>query len=515
MRGKRQREVTRREFLKVAGGVGLAISSATLLGPSFRGLAWGAQGATAEERAINAARALKAKMKGDTLTVMVPSGGEGSFITSKPWWEEATGIKLNIIVVPMAEIVNKCMNVAVTKSKEFDVMLPSPFGLPDLVEAKLAMDLTDFVKEYNPELTGPNGVIPPMYLFGMYKGRLYGFVTDGDVNSLIIRRDWLEDENNQKAFADKYGYPLRPPVLYSELFDQMEFFTNREKQIYGAWIFTSPFYTKWEWMNLSIAKGLLPFDKDVHPQLTKEASLRTLEELIKINPYLHPGCSTGGWSEQYKAYAEGNIWCAFSWPSFIKYMNMPDFSKVCGKIMVCKVPGYKLASGMVLRPCRFTFSWIYIVSNYSRNPEIAYLYSQWMYSPTISTKIIPVKGGYFDVYRYNHMKNEGLLKLYDPHVDELREALIFNIENSYPELEMKGGDEYMTRLDENVIAALKGLKKPEAAMKETSEMWEEITERYGRDKQREQWNFLTSCYGASLRKAMGLPEPPAWLEEIG
>jgi len=514
---KKLYEIKRREFLKITGAYGLALSSASLFG---LGSLWPAHaavsGKNAEERAINAVKALKSKMKGDSsLTIMAMSGGEGSFFEAKPWWEKATGIKLNIIVVPMSEIVPKSMNVAITRSSKFDVLVPSPFGLPDLIEAKLAKDITDYVKKYDPELTGPNGVIPPLYLFGMYKGRVYGFVTDGDVNSLIIRRDWLGDPNNQKAFEDKFGYPLERPVLWKELFDQIKFFTNKEKLIYGAWLFVSPFYAKWTWMNLLIPKGVLPFDKDMNPQIAGPEGVESLEELIAIKPYLHPGCSTGGWSEQYKAYAEGNVWCAFSWPSFIKYMNMPDFSKVVGKIAVCKVPGYKLKGGEILRACRFTFSWAYIVSRYSKNPEIAYLYNQWMYSPTISTKILPVKGGYFDMYRYNHMENEELLKIYDPHWQELKDALVFNMENSYPEIQMKGGDEYMTRLDENIIAAYQGMKKPEKALKETAEEWQKITERYGRKTQKEQWNFLTSCYGSNLRKSMNLPEPPTWIEQLG
>jgi len=135
---------------------------------------------------------------------MIPSGSEGGFAPYLPEWEKATGIKTNMITVPMSEIVTKCMNEAVTKSGTYDVMLPNPYGLPDLAESKLAMDLTDYVKKYNPELTGPNGVIKPIYLYGnLYKGRVYGLLTDGDINTWIIRRDWLNDERNKEAFEKK------------------------------------------------------------------------------------------------------------------------------------------------------------------------------------------------------------------------------------------------------------------------------------------------------------------------
>lgn len=510
----KQYEISRRKFLKMAGASGFALSSASLFGLDALSPAYAAvAGKNAEERAINGLKALKKKMKGNSLTISVPSGSKGSFMAAKPWIETATGIELNVIVVPMSQTIEKAMNVAVTKSSKLDAFVASNFGLPDLAEAKLAMDITDLAKKYNPEPSGPNGVIPPLFTFGMYKGRLYGMNSDGDQMSLMLRRDWLTDPNNQKAFEDKFGYPLKKPVLWEELFDQIKFFTNKDKGTYGAWMYVSPYYAKTEWLQLFISQGVLPFDKDMHPQIAGPEGVKALEELIAIKPYLHPGCSTGGWSEEYKAYGEGNVYACFAWPSFIKYMNMPEVSKVVGKLMVCKVPGRKLKSGKILRPCRYQFGWTYYVSRYSKNPEMAYLLVQYLHSPTISYEILPIKGSVFDPFRWNHMTEDFLQKI-SPHWEEVRESLIFNIENVYPELQMRGGNEYQARLDENIIAALQGVKKPEQALRETAKLWEDITERYGRESQKEQWFFMLSTYGSGLRKILNLPDPPTWVEQL-
>ena len=122
---------------------------------------------------------------------------------------------------------------------------------------------------------------------------------------------------------------------------------------------------------------------------------------------------------------------------------------------------------------------------------------------------------HFDPFRYSHLKDEKLMSTLEPkHWKEIAEPLMLNIENCYPEISIKGGEEYTTRLDENVIAAWQGLKKPEQALKDTAAEWEKITERYGREKQKENWKFWTSTLGANLRKAMNLPEPPAWVKQI-
>ncbi len=73
----------------------------------------------------------------------------------------------------------------------------------------------------------------------------------------------------------------------------------------------------------------------------------------------------------------------------------------------------------------------------------------------------------------------------------------------------------MTRLDENVVAAYQGIKSPAQALKETADKWEKITERYGREQQKEAWNFVTSTmYGKSLREAMNLGNPPPLVQKL-
>lgn len=512
---RKRYEINRRQFLKMVGASGVTLSAGSFFGLGSPYTAYGAvAGKDSEERALSGIKALKGKMKGDSLVFLVPSGSEGSYHMAKPWWEEATGIKIEIVVVPYLELLQKAMNIAVTRSKDFDAILISPVMVPDLVESKLALDITDQVKKYNPQVSGPDGVVPPLFLFGMYKENVYALNTDGDVLPLMLRRDLLTDPDKKKAFEDKYGYSLARPVLWEQLFDQIKFFTDKDKQFYGAWLFASPYYAKWLWLQLFTSQGILPFDRDMNPQIAGPEGVKALEEMIAIKPYLHPGASTGGYSEMYAAYAEGNVYAATGWPSFIKYMNLPELSKVTGKLSVNPVPGRKLESGTVLSPAMHLFGWMYMVSRYSRNPEIAYLMCQWLYSPRISTKVLPAKGGYMDPYRYTHLK-ESSMKNYTSDWKEAADGLLTNLEHVCPELQVKGAEEYMTRLDENIVAALEGQKKPEKALKDATKQWEKITKRYGRESQREQYNFYLSTFGPALRKELNLPDPPKWIEQLG
>ena len=282
----------------------------------------------------------------------------------------------------------------------------------------------------------------------------------------------------------------------------------------------SPGHAKDPFLRLFISRGLLPLDKDMRPQINSPEGVETMKELIDIKPYLHPGTTTGSWAEGYQGYADGNIYCAFGWPSLIKYANTGKgkggTSVIPGKFRVCKTPGRKLADGSILRPAMFRWGAVYLVSRFSKNPEMAYLYSQWMNSPSISAKSIPVLGSYFDPYRKNHLGKE-VLGVYAPaaYLEQTADAFRFNVEHLFPEIQIRGGAEYMARLSENVVAAYQGIKTPERALKDTADSWEETTERYGRKEQIEAWNFVTSTmFGKDLRKAMGLGNPSPAIQKL-
>src|SRR3546814_2985453 len=57
---------------------------------------------------------------------------------------------------------------------------------------------------------------------------------DGDLHTLSYRVDLFEDPEEQKAFRDKYGYDLAPPVTWDQYYDVAEFFTRPEEKLWGT-----------------------------------------------------------------------------------------------------------------------------------------------------------------------------------------------------------------------------------------------------------------------------------------
>lgn len=522
--GTREYEENRREFIKgmlstgvVGGMAGLAgcagggnNNSGTATEQADLGGQSEAEGETAAARALTAAAELAEDAEKDSLTLLIPSGSEGNFDAVRDQWESETGISIDYNVVPLTEINSKAMSAATTRSSAYDVMLPSPFGLPDFAESNLALNLTEKVNQYDPEITGEQGVLDPLYLFGnMYKGQVYGLCTDGDVMNLHLRTPWLENNDYRKEYESQYGQELQPPETYGEFDQQIKFFGEMD-DMYGAWIFMSPFYAKWPFLRRLLARGRLPFDDNMEPNVNNDDGVAVLENLKEIKPYNHPNATSEGYTTQYADYAKGNVYAAFSWPSFSKFIMNSDSSNIddSSEWQLAKVPGREV-NGSMIRPCSFTFSWSYIVNNYSKVPELAYLFSQWMYSPSVSEESIPAEGGYFDPFRKNHFESDKIGEIFaGDDFDQWLEAHEFNVKHSFPELELKGGSEYLNALDSAVTSVLNNDKDPESELSNVESQWADITEQYGRDSQVEQWNFLKSTFGPTLREGLDLPEPP-------
>jgi len=476
------------------------------------------EGQNAAERALNAAKQIAEarKLAGKTLAVFVPAGSENNINPVREKWEKFTGVQLKLVSAPIHEVNQKITHEAVTKSGKYDVLIFSPSALPDFVESGLIKDITDWVGKYDPAIRGESGVIEPAFYWGMYKGRVYGLNTDGDFMFLFLRKDLLNDEQNKKEFKEMFGYPLKEPETWKELDDQIKFFgreENRKKGFYGAWLYRSPWYAVWEWMIRFMSQGKLFWDDNMHPQINSPEGVKALEEMVVLKPYLHPGVATGGWPEAYKAFPQGEVYATIAWPSLPKYANNPAHSKVVGKLAYVRIPGRRMKNGEIFRVANFQSGWVYSVSNYSKMQEIAYLFCQYMYSPTVSGKAI-AHPGFFDPFRKSHL-NQEIGRYYA--LDEWEhyfDVLLATAKESIPELQLRGQAEYQGSLDKAITSVYQGMDTPKSALDKVVAEWEKITERYGRQSQIEQWQFLKKTFGENVRKFFNIPAPPKyeWLE---
>jgi len=498
--------MSRRGFVRHLAklGVSAAIANAVLQSPL------GAKKAFAailgpEERAWALAKEAAAKATKKSLTILIPTGSIGNMTPYVGKWKDELGIDITFIEEPDEVVHTKGMQEAVAKTGAYDVMMPTAMSYPDWIDSGVIYDLTDWVEKYQPDIFHPEwGVVfPASHHAQLYKGRVAGLLNDGDQITLLCRKDYLENSDKAKAFSDKYGRPLAVPKTWSEYYDLAQFMHDPEGKFFGSLEYRSRYYVKWMFMQRLASKGRLWFDGDMNPTFNSDEGLAVLEDMLKINQYLHPDAFSFTWSSNYNAFGRGEGFMNIVWPSGFKYSKAPSTGPATtGKIAATVMPADTLKDGSLLYAGMFCWGYGYAVSKYSANPELAYAYAQWMTSPSISMDAIPYLGGYSDPYRINHMKapTQRMIDTYSP---EYLETLYENIVNTVPDFCLPGGFEYQDALDKEIHACMTGEKDPKKALDDASLAVERITRRVGKDKVKEAWLTLAKNLSDPIKKATG------------
>jgi len=484
-------------------GLGAARAEAKLA-PGMTGGPWGFEGAeryqygpdTPEGRAIEGMKTLKGAGKApDKLVLMLSEGSVGQLTkpypdggpTVKEVFETETGVTLEIVGVPSGQEFTKTMQDIATKAGALDIYAVEWNRLGDLAETGGLVNLDEYVAQYRPEWDDPErgyfGGAQGVNLLNKYRGSVYGVSLDGDFQTWIVRKDLFENADEQKAFADKHGYPLRYPRTFAELDDIATFFNRPDQGLFGCTDLRNQGwgYTNWYQRYCSLGQlNQMLFDLEANPLINSAEGIQAASEYVSTLSYHSPDAISWGWPEQYGNMAEGGaaMTCAFS--------NMPKFldnpanagSKVTGKMDSMLPPGRQHGDDLVRR----SVLWLNLsasVSSQSEHPEACYLLLQWLGSSRIYSWMTANPAGYFDPFQLANFTDPLVRQTYhDYQVDTIRETAA----RSVPTINYPGATAFHNALDENLVAALTKSKSPEQAMADTAEEWKKITGKIGEDK---------------------------------
>ncbi|MFQ3568763.1 MAG: extracellular solute-binding protein [Aggregatilineales bacterium] len=506
--------LTRRELLKLGAAAG-AVGAAGLIGvPAFvraaprqQGLAPGMIGGptgfegaeryqygpdTPAGRAIEGIRALPADRKPARLQMLVGASAElhwtGVFPEGAPpvldLFERETGIRVEITVLPYAELFGRVIQDRVTNAGAFDIYSLLYNSLASAYEAGALLALDEFVDQYRPDWEAHyGGGALTVNLLNRYRGRTISVNFDGDYQIWIYRRDLFEDPNEQREFRARYGWDLQPPETW-EQFDQIaEFFHRPDEGLYGNTALLNP---GWGFSNFyqRYASGSLPnqfyFDPDSgQALLNSPAGVQACAEHVASLAQHSPDALVWSWPEQYANMSAGGaaMTCAFA--NMPKFLDTPG-SAVQGRLGSFISPG-RLFDGQLVRRSVTYIGNTYQVSSQTRYPEAAYLFLQWANSPSIYTWMVGNPGGTFDPFQVSDFTDPLVIQSYQQYqIDSIQATTEITVP---PPSLLNGGQEYEGALDEELQAALTGQKTPEQAMADAARRWNEITDRLGRDAQ--------------------------------
>ncbi len=426
-----------------------------------------------------------------SISILQPKGSLGNVKPVGDIFSEKSGVQVKYIEASLDEINAKIMAQSLSNKSDFDVALPATFGLPDLIEAGAIRDLDEFVKKYEPNGFNKNMLYP---VGDFYKGKFYGYQTDGDTYLMFYNKSWLENEKEKKKFRSEYGYPLDIPNTWEQLDQMIKYFHRPGQNKFGGALYRNKDYIAWEWWVRFHAKGYFPFDDSLRPQINNQAGVNALSELISTTKYLYPYAKTNGLFENWEAFAKGNIFCNIGWGGTQKYLN-GEGSSIRDNLAFGSTPGGYLNDTLLHTPY-FNWGWNYTVSSFSKEPEISYLFTLFACCPDMSTKAVQYSSGYFDPFRVEHYDDQEIQATYSK---SFLKAHKYSMQNSIPDLYLTGQGEYWDVLKEYIELADRGKMSPKFALDATADSWNQISKRYGIDNQLEQWKFLKTRYPAQIR----------------
>src|SRR5215471_17081954 len=194
----RMGRTSRRTFIE--GGVALTVANF---------LPFGAFAASLEERVIAAAKPLGASdvsgmIWSPYLVPMQPVIAD---------FKKETGIGVGAVQdISIFDAPQRAMAEALARSPQFDFIHIDSNMIPSLASAGYLEPLDDYMKQANFKIEA----VADYANFMTYKGHTYGIPTDGNVHIQCVRRDLIEDPDNKKGFADKFGTELKFPTTWEE-----------------------------------------------------------------------------------------------------------------------------------------------------------------------------------------------------------------------------------------------------------------------------------------------------------
>jgi multiple sugar transport system substrate-binding protein len=474
----------------LGGGALFSAFTPAAVNAASRKLQEGADSATA---AVEAAQ----QFSGTTLNVVWEDGLqlEDPINYSGPLWEELTGITINPIGKPFPELFPSQVAEHIGQTGAYDVLSVVPAWTADFVAQGMLEPLDPFIEQYMN--TADLDDYHPTYRSLMnYGGQIYHLFDDGDTIILYYRTDLFNDEANREEFQAQYGFELAAPADWEQYDAIQAFFTEKGAGEYWGGASQRAPGQVYGWFSEEFRnRGGRFFDPEtMDATLDSEAGVETLSAMLARNETMPPGVETWGFIEVLSAWMGGQLaMVGGTWPPYGRWsegttaeqLNWVPETQVAGNVGYSVMP-----MGHSLQNAGFSLG----VSSSSPNKEAAYLFIQWLTSPSISLERVMLPYALRDPYRISHYESEEYRARWhnaDEYLDTLRAAA----DTCLLDIIMPGSNEYHVALDQVVTSAQAGTSV-EDALATGNDEFNSITDRIGRDSQREAYAEFRSLPGS-------------------
>ena len=394
-----KRQIGRRDFLRAAGKLGLGLGAFGLgvtrpFGGHFMPVA-NAQDLRPDPEVLAWVREVSKPFAGTTLKFATESTPPSNALNSqlKQYFEEASGIKVEIEVLPLEQVLQKMTLDIASQLGTYDL-----YYIDQSWAAFTARDVFDPREQTaaKPDLAMPNWNIDdflPALVDGIarYEDRLVGVPYDIPIFIMMYRRDIYEEMG------------FKAPTTFAEYLSQAQAITAAKgPDLYGATgqMKSGHYSLNCDWTAWLWGHGGSIFDANRKFSGNDERGVEAMafwRELYKTMP---PGVTGWTWDGQGQSIAQGVAATMMSWGEFFPYFDDPSATKVSGLMEAVRCPA-------PVRPLRTVnetgFGEIpgvahqggssLAVSKNSKNPDAAWIFMQWATSADTQVLITTLGGG--------------------------------------------------------------------------------------------------------------------------
>ena len=458
--------ITRRVF--VEGGLTLTIANMLPMSNFSRAFAQ----ATPEQRVVNAAKGLGAT----DVTGIIWSP---YLVPMKPVIDEfkkQSGIGVGAVQdISIFDTPQRAMAEALSHSSQFDFIHIDSNMIPSLASAGFLEPLDEYMKKADFKIDA----VADYANFMTYKGHTYGIPTDGNVHIQYVRKDLLENPENQKKYEDKTGKKLKFPETWEEDLAIQEALMDPSKDLYGSGNLRNRANGPTWWYMIFYSAGGFPFDDDMNVTIDTPAGNYAVERYLADKKVNHPEAAGWGTPQMIPRIAGGNVVSCQYWDGTAKLNENPEKSKTNGKWTYGLVPGSDFSGKRIHRSISSPLAAL-LVNKYSpRKAQAAYL-AMWLGSGKNSIPIVSDPVNTFnDAWAKEHMTAPTVIKAYS---EGGIKAVEKNFQVVSPPVYLTGYLEFQDTLGKNLSEAYVGQLPAKEVLKKTTDEWTGIVRRIGKSK---------------------------------
>lgn len=290
-------------------------------------------------------------------------------------WEQATGNKLNWLVLEENVLRQRVTTDIATKGAQFDIVTIGSFETPLWGKAGWLDTLDDLPADYDYD-----DIFPPVKNALSHDGKLYAVPFYAESSFTFYRKDLF----------DAAGLKMPEHPTYTQIGEFAAKLTDKSKEQYGICLRGKPGWGENMAFVATMANsfGARFVDMDWKPQLTSDAWKKAVSWYVDVmQKYGPPGATSNGHNENRALFATGHCAIWVDATSAAGYIYNPKESKVADKTSFVAAPAEVTPKGS-----GWNWAWALAIPASSQKVEAAKSFLAWATSKAYVTSVGETEG---------------------------------------------------------------------------------------------------------------------------